>query len=85
VIQKQFQLLPIAVKASKKASIAYDKTQKKFSDTQLRDRYKVPAPKKGGGRVTGRLSGNFGVAAREKPESITRPFPSPESIPKPCR
>ena len=23
--------------------------------------------------------------AREKPESITRPFPSPESIPKPCR
>jgi hypothetical protein len=62
VIQKQFQLLPIAVKAAKKASIAYDKTQKKFSDTQLRDRYKVPAPKKGGGRVTGRLSGNFGVA-----------------------
>ena len=54
-IQKQFQLLPVAVKASKRASIAYDKTQTKFSNSQLRDMYKVPAPKTGGGRVTGCL------------------------------
>ena len=47
-IQRQFQLLPVAVKAAKKASVAYDKATSKFSDFQLKTLYEVPAAKKGG-------------------------------------
>ena len=47
-IQRQFQLLPVAVKAAKKASVAYDKATSKFTDVQLKTLYEVPAAKRGG-------------------------------------
>ena len=64
-IQRQFQLLPVAVKAAKKASLAYDKATSKFSDFQLKTLYEVPAAKKGGQVPHTPMSG--GIARARSP------------------